>query len=82
MLIMSNVCRVFFRGVTWLRDSHGLFDYESHNIAKKNMKTQTTGRLVRMDNELEFETAKQEESESVRRILEINQDKSKLIRDF
>ena len=26
------------RCVTWSRDSHGLFDYESKNIAKKNIK--------------------------------------------
>jgi len=30
---------VFFRSVTWMRDSHGLFDYESRNISKKNYKT-------------------------------------------
>lgn len=30
---------VYMRCVTWSRDSHGLFDYESKNIAKKNIKT-------------------------------------------
>jgi hypothetical protein len=31
--------RVFLRGVTWMRDSHGLFDYESRSINKKSLKT-------------------------------------------
>lgn len=32
--------RVYMRCVTWSRDSHGLFDYESRYIAKKNIKSQ------------------------------------------
>ena len=47
---------VFFRGVTWLRDSHGLFDYESRNITKKNIRTTVPGRVVRIDDEIEFFT--------------------------
>ena len=47
MLIPVLFYRVFFRGVTWQRDSHGLFDYESRNISKKNLKTQYTGKIVR-----------------------------------
>ncbi len=47
---------VFFRGVTWLRDSHGLFDYESRNITKKNIRTGVTGKIVRVDDEVEFFT--------------------------
>lgn len=39
--------RVFFRSVTWMRDSHGLFDYESRNIGKKNYKTKSTGKIIR-----------------------------------
>ncbi len=35
--------RVFFRAVSWLRDSHGLFDYESRNIVKMSLKTQSQG---------------------------------------
>jgi hypothetical protein len=46
--------RVFFRGVTWQRDSHGLFDYESRNISKKNLKTQYTGKIIRQLNTIEF----------------------------
>jgi hypothetical protein len=40
------------RCVTWTRDSHGLFDYESKNIAKKNIKTQTGGKIIRIGDEV------------------------------
>jgi len=42
------------RCVTWSRDSHGLFDYESKNIAKKNIKTQTGGKILRVNDDVEF----------------------------
>lgn len=45
---------VFFRGVTWMRDSHGLFDYESRNISKKNLKTKYVGKIIRQSNTIEF----------------------------
>lgn len=45
---------VYMRCVTWSRDSHGLFDYESKNIAKKNIKTQTGGKIVRVNDDVEF----------------------------
>ncbi len=48
------VCRVYMRCVTWSRDSHGLFDYESRYINKKNIKTTTCGRIVRLDNDVEL----------------------------
>jgi hypothetical protein len=38
---------VFFRAVSWLRDSHGLFDYESRNIVKMSLKTQSQGQIIR-----------------------------------
>lgn len=37
-----------------MRDSHGLFDYESRNISKKNYKTKYTGKIVRQVNQIEF----------------------------
>ena len=46
--------QVFMRAVTWGRDSHGLFDYESRHITKKNLRTQTSGKLVRFSNDIEF----------------------------
>jgi hypothetical protein len=42
------------RCVTWTRDSHGLFDYESKNIAKKNIKTQTGGKIIRIGDEVQL----------------------------
>ena len=42
------------RCVTWSRDSHGLFDYESRYISKKNIKTSGAGRIVRLNNDVEF----------------------------
>ena len=48
------VCRVYMRCVTWSRDSHGLFDYESRYISKKNIKTGQSGRIVRLNNDVEF----------------------------
>lgn len=42
------------RCVTWSRDSHGLFDYESRFINKKNIKSQQPGKIVRVDNDVEF----------------------------
>lgn len=42
------------RCVTWSRDSHGLFDYESRYICKKNIKTTSCGRIVRLNNDVEF----------------------------
>lgn len=42
------------RCVTWGRDSHGLFDYESRQIAKRNIKTYTGGKMIRLNNDVEF----------------------------
>ena len=42
------------RCVTWSRDSHGLFDYESRYISKKNIRTTTSGRIVRLNNDVEL----------------------------
>jgi len=63
-----------------LRDSHGLFDYESRNITKKNVRTGVSGRIVRIDDEIEFLTEDIDSTveEGVTQILKIErQDKSK-----
>jgi hypothetical protein len=31
---------ILMKGITWARDSHGLFDYESRHLTKKTMKTE------------------------------------------
>ncbi len=46
--------RVFLRGVTWMRDSHGLFDYESKSINKKSLKTSSFGKIIRVNNDIEL----------------------------
>ena len=45
---------VFLRGVTWNRDSHGLFDYESKSISKKSCKTQYVSKIIRVNNDIEL----------------------------
>ena len=45
---------IYMRCVTWSKDSHGLFDYESRHISKKNIKAVDAGKVVRIDNEIEF----------------------------
>lgn len=45
---------VYMRCVTWTRDSNGLFDYESKNISKRNIKSVTGGRLVRADEDVQL----------------------------
>ena len=49
-----NGFRVYMRCVTWGRDSHGLFDYESRQIAKRNIKSYTGGKIIRLNNDVEF----------------------------
>ena len=54
VMINQQKHEVYMRCVTWSRDSHGLFDYESKNIAKKNIKTQTGGKILRVNDDVEF----------------------------
>jgi len=37
-----------------MRDSHGLFDYESRSVSKKSFKTLSYGKMVRVNNDVEF----------------------------
>lgn len=70
---------VFLRGVTWIRDSHGLFDYESKSINKKSLKTQNQGKIIRVDNDIDLlkQDAKIEEAQQV--LLQLRGDPSKHI---
>jgi hypothetical protein len=45
---------VLMKGITWSRDSHGLFDYESRHLTKKTMKTPGPVQIIRNANELEL----------------------------
>ena len=40
------------KGITWSRDSHGLFDYESRHLTKKSLKTDEAVMIMRTNNEL------------------------------
>ena len=42
------------KGITWQRDSHNLFDYESRNVTKKNIKVIANGTIVRVQNDIEY----------------------------
>ena len=48
------IYRVLMKGITWARDSHGLFDYESRHLTKRTMKTVNPTSIVRKTNELEL----------------------------
>ena len=52
--MLTMLIRVYMRCVTWGRDSHGLFDYESRQIAKRNIKSYTGGKIIRVDNDVDF----------------------------
>jgi hypothetical protein len=40
------------KGITWGRDSHGLFDYESRHLTKINMKANVPSSLTRFNNDI------------------------------
>lgn len=42
------------KGITWARDSHGLFDYESRHLQKVSMKTTVPCTLRRNNNDIEM----------------------------
>jgi len=50
---------LFLRAVTWTRDSHGLFDYESRHVTKQELKTHTCGVLQRKSNEVSLRSPKE-----------------------
>lgn len=43
---------VLMKGITWSRDSHGLFDYESRHLTKKTLKAAYEAMINRSGNEL------------------------------
>lgn len=43
---------LLMRIVTWLRDSHALFDYESRQIQKKNLKIDSSCKFLRVKDEV------------------------------
>ena len=49
--------------ITWTRESHGLFDYESKSIKKKYLNAHDGGVLVRRGDSIDFQTEMPEESD-------------------
>lgn len=47
-----NPCSILMKGITWSRDSHGLFDYESRHLTKKTLRTDESVMIMRINNEL------------------------------
>ena len=43
---------ILMKGITWSRDSHGLFDYESRHLTKKTLRAEKAMMLMRSSNEL------------------------------
>ena len=43
---------VLMKGITWSRDSHGLFDYESRHLTKKTLKASYESMIMRSGNDL------------------------------
>lgn len=54
---------VHMRGVTWSRDSHGLFDYESKNVTRKSWVCQDPARILRHQNDISITPLSQELTE-------------------
>lgn len=46
-----------------MRDSHGLFDYESKSINKKSLKTCTSGKIIRAGDDIELISINKNENE-------------------
>lgn len=50
------------KGITWARDSHGLFDYESRHLTKKTLKAERAVMIIRQENELSLVSYDEKES--------------------
>ena len=42
------------KGITWSRDSHALFDYESRHLTKRTLKAEKPMMMMRSKNELQL----------------------------
>ena len=68
------------KGITWSRDSHGLFDYESRHLTKKTLKADKSMMLMRSGNELQLIPYNAEESfhKQIKDNMNLNDDKALL----
>ena len=70
------------KSLTWTRESHGLFDYESKSIKKKDLKATTSGVLVRRGDSVDFLTGPQagSDDEQETTLFNLNQSVSNKVR--
>ena len=61
---------ILMKGITWSRDSHGLFDYESRHLTKKTLKAEKPVVIARAVNDLSL--LQYTESESFQAQMAIN----------
>jgi hypothetical protein len=67
---------------TWARDSHGLFDYENHQVKTTSLIINSEGRLIRNKNDVKFtnsnsELEEEKESEELKILSQITLNDSK-----
>jgi hypothetical protein len=67
------------RCVTWNRDSHGLFDYESRYIAKKNIKTYTGGKIIRLNNNVSKHSSAAEHGPNAKPLIVVHEKNGKYL---
>ena len=75
------------KGITWSRDSHGLFDYESRHLTKRTMKTTQATQIIRKTNELELlptdrEVHEENPSTETKQLLKIINESGKCVELF
>lgn len=49
-----NFYKINVKAKTWVRDSYGLFDYETKDIIKNHLAIEQSGFLMRQGNEIRF----------------------------
>ena len=69
------------RAVTWGRESHGLFDYESRNIQKKNLRLNVSGKIVREQTTVDVTSINKELNEEQKALVNIVREEDKYYLD-
>lgn len=71
--------RVWMKGLTWTRQSHGLFDYESSSIKKKDLKLSASRQIVRVEDTMKDIDIDEEivEDEATTHLFTLTEDNSK-----
>ena len=55
--------QVLMKALTWVRESHGLFDYESSSIRKRDIRMLEGGKIFRIGENVDNYPLSQEQSE-------------------